>query len=78
MIYDHHARLLPEKLTDLQHDHEHLVISTTHAHLDHHACLKVIIVRGRSAEVQKFSDLLISLKGVQHGQLVMRVPAASS
>jgi len=33
LIYDHHSRLLPEKLMNLQHDHHSLVGCTTHAHL---------------------------------------------
>jgi CopG family nickel-responsive transcriptional regulator len=74
LIYDHHARLLPEKLADLQHDHHELIISTLHAHLDHETCLEVIILRGKSKDVQKLADQLISTKGVQHGRLVMSSP----
>jgi CopG family nickel-responsive transcriptional regulator len=74
LIYDHHSRLLPEKLMDLQHDHHDLIISTTHAHLDHHTCLEVVVVKGPSKRVQKLADLLIGAKGVQHGRLVMSSP----
>jgi CopG family transcriptional regulator, nickel-responsive regulator len=74
LIYDHHVRLLPEKLTDLQHQHHGVVISTMHAHLDHDTCLEVIVVKGASKQVQELADLLISVKGVQHGQLVMTAP----
>jgi len=74
LIYDHHARLLPEKLADLQHDHHELIISTLHAHLDHETCLEVIILRGKSKDVQRLADQLISTKGVQHGRLVMSSP----
>ena len=74
LIYDHHSRLLPEKLMNLQHDHHDLIISTTHAHLDHDVCLEVIILRGESKRVQKLADLLIGAKGVQHGRLVMSSP----
>jgi CopG family nickel-responsive transcriptional regulator len=74
LIYDHHARLLPEKLADLQHDHHGMIISATHAHLDHDTCLEVLIVRGRSKAVQNFADMLIGTKGVRHGRLVMSVP----
>jgi len=75
LIYDHHASGISEKLTDLQHEHHELVVSTSHAHLDHDSCLEVLIVHGKSAKVEKFADLLIGLKGVQHGRLVMTVPA---
>jgi len=77
LIYDHHSRLLPDKLAKLQHDRHDLVIATTHAHLDHHTCLEVVVVRGRSKDVQKIADLLIGTKGVQHGRLVMTSPNAS-
>jgi CopG family nickel-responsive transcriptional regulator len=74
LIYDHHSRLLPEKLMDLQHDHHDLVICTTHAHLDHDTCLEVVILKGESRRVQKLADVLIGAKGVQHGRLVMTSP----
>ena len=75
LIYDHHAHGVGEKLTELQHAFHHLVVSTSHAHLDHDSCLEVLIVHGKSAEVEQFADRLIGLKGVQHGRLVKTVPA---
>ncbi|MGA7292221.1 MAG: nickel-responsive transcriptional regulator NikR [Terriglobales bacterium] len=74
LIYDHHTRLLPEKLADLQHESHAIVISTLHAHLDHKNCLEVVVLRGKSRDVQKLADRLISTKGVQHGRLVMSSP----
>jgi CopG family nickel-responsive transcriptional regulator len=74
LIYDHHASGITEKLTELQHAHHELVVSTSHAHLDHDSCLEVLIVHGKSAQVAQFADRLIGLKGVQHGRLVMTVP----
>ncbi len=75
LIYDHHAHGVSEKLTELQHAHHELVVSTSHAHLDHDSCLEVLIVHGKSARVTQFADRIIGLKGVQHGRLVMTVPA---
>ena len=75
LIYDHHASGITEKLTEVQHEHHELVVSTSHAHLAHASCLEVLIVHGKSAKVEQFADLLIGLKGVQHGRLVMTVPA---
>lgn len=77
LIYDHHSRLLPDKLTKVQHDHHDLVIATTHAHLDHNTCLEVIVVRGKSKHVQRLADQLIGTKGVHHGRLVMSSPTSS-
>jgi CopG family nickel-responsive transcriptional regulator len=75
LIYDHHAHGVSEKLTGLQHANHALVVSTSHAHLDHDSCLEVLIVHGKSARVENFADRLIGLKGVQHGRLVMTVSA---
>lgn len=74
LIYDHHTRLLPEKLANIQHDSHAIVISTLHAHLDHERCLEVVLLRGKSKDVQRLADQLISTKGVQHGRLVMSTP----
>ncbi len=78
LIYDHHTRLLPEKLTDIQHESHEIVISALHAHLDHENCLEVIVLRGKSKDVQRLADRLISTKGVQHGRLVMSSPETVS
>jgi CopG family transcriptional regulator, nickel-responsive regulator len=75
LIYDHHAHGVTEKLTELQHENHDLVVSTSHAHLDHDSCLEVLIVHGKAARVERFADGLIGLKGVEHGRLVMSVPA---
>ena len=74
LIYDHDTRLLPEKLTDIQHDHHEVIISALHAHLDQNSCLEVVVLRGKSRAVQELADRLISTKGVQHGRLVMSTP----
>ena len=71
LLYDHHVRQLSEKLTELQHQFHHWILSTLHVHLDHHNCLEVIVVQGTSAEVQRVADLLIATKGVKHGKLVV-------
>jgi CopG family nickel-responsive transcriptional regulator len=75
LIYDHDAHGVGEKLTQLQHEHHELVVSTSHAHLDHDSCLEVLIVHGKSSAVEQFASKLIALKGVQHGHLVKTVPA---
>ena len=58
LIYDHHASGITEKLTELQHAQHELVVSTSHAHLDHDSCLEVLIVHGKSVQVAQFADRL--------------------
>lgn len=74
LIYDHHAHGVTDKLAEIQHEHHQLIVSTSHAHLDLESCLEVLIVHGKSAQVEQLADRLIGLKGVQHGRLVMTTP----
>src|SRR5688500_9827985 len=69
LVYDHHVRMLSDRLTDLQHDAHHIILSTLHVHLDHDNCLEVIVVKGKSSEVRRVADALISTKGVKLGRL---------
>jgi CopG family transcriptional regulator, nickel-responsive regulator len=71
VVYDHHVRLLEEKLTELQHTHTRLIVSLMHVHLDHDNCLELIALRGPSADVRQFADSLASIKGVKHAQLAI-------
>ena len=75
LIYDHHFRMLPNKLMDIQHGYHDVVIATTHAHLDHNTCLEVVVVKGSGHRVRKLADLLIGAKGVRHGRLVLSSPS---
>lgn len=76
LVYDHHVRQLSDKLTDIQHDFHHAILSTLHVHLDHDHCLEVVVVRGKAAEVRKVADVLISTKGVKHGKLTVTTSGA--
>jgi len=69
LVYDHHKRHLQALLTDLQHDHTDVIVSTLHVHLDHDNCLEVLVVRGDAATIKRMADLLIAAKGVKHGRL---------
>lgn len=75
LIYDHHVRMLNEKLTGMQHEHHHSIVSALHVHLDHDNCLEVLVLRGKSGEVRAIADRLISTKGVKHGRLTITTTA---
>ncbi len=76
LVYDHHVRMLSDKLTDIQHHFHRSILSTLHVHLDHDHCLEVLVVRGKSAEVRRVADALISTKGVKHGRLTITTSGA--
>ena len=71
LIYDHHKRELLNKITDVQHDFQKIIISTQHIHLDHDNCLEIVAIKGSPKEAQKLMDSLKSIKGVKHAALNM-------
>jgi CopG family nickel-responsive transcriptional regulator len=71
LVYNHGARGVAEKLTDLQHDHHDVVLAATHVHLDQRLCAEVIICRGQPLDIRSIASRLRQQKGVLHGALTM-------
>ena len=71
LVYDHHQHHLQDLLTDLQHDHQKIIIATMHVHLDHDNCLEILAVKGDAREIKHLSDEMIAAKGVKHGKLTI-------
>jgi CopG family transcriptional regulator, nickel-responsive regulator len=67
LVYDHHVRELTERLTEFQHQLGEQVRATLHIHLDADRCLEVIVLRGRSDELQRIGERLLATRGVKHG-----------
>jgi len=76
LVYSHEARDLTETLNAIQHEYVDMIISATHIHLDAHNCLEVIIMRGKSGNIQKVSDRLLSTRNVKHGRLLTTTTGA--
>jgi CopG family nickel-responsive transcriptional regulator len=75
LIYDHHVRMLSDKLNDVQHEHYRAILSTVHVHLDHDNCLEVVLVRGKARAIEKLANSLIATKGVKHGRYALTASA---
>ncbi len=71
IIYDHHRPNLTEKVVEVQHHAGSQVLAATHVHLDHHNCLEVVIMKGKSGSIRAVANAILSLLGVKHGQLVV-------
>ena len=71
LVYDHHKPHVQAALTEIQHDHHDLIVSTLHVHLDHHNCLEVLVVRGEAKTIRRIADELLATKGVKHGRLTI-------
>ncbi|MBM4352598.1 MAG: nickel-responsive transcriptional regulator NikR [Deltaproteobacteria bacterium] len=76
LVYDHHELELPRRLTEVQHDHHDLVISTVHVHLDHHNCLEVLVLKGEAGRVRKLGEKLVSTRGIKHGKMTFTTTGA--
>ena len=71
LVFDHHRNDLSQVLNHIQHNNLDIIRSSTHVHIDHNNCLEVIILKGKSSEIRKVTDLLASTKGIKHGKLIM-------
>jgi CopG family nickel-responsive transcriptional regulator len=69
LVYDHHKRDIVKRLTDVQHDYHHAIISTQHIHLDHDNCLEIVAVRGMPGKIDAIIKRLKAVKGLKHASL---------
>lgn len=69
LLYNHHQRMLSERLTEVQHQHHDVILATTHVHLSHEICVELILARGRAGEIRHLADELRTMKGVLHADL---------
>ncbi len=70
LVYDHETHALADKLTDIQHHRFRTITAALHVHLDEHACLEIIALRGTARQIRDLSNQLLAVKGVRYGQLV--------
>jgi CopG family nickel-responsive transcriptional regulator len=68
-IFNHHERALAERLTEAQHAHHDLVLSSMHVHLDHENCLESVMLKGPTPDVRAFADQVRAERGVRFGNL---------
>lgn len=71
LVYNHHVRLLSERLTEIQHELGEQVRSTMHVHLDHDNCIEIIVLRGRSDRICDAATRMLAIRGVTHGGVEM-------
>jgi CopG family transcriptional regulator, nickel-responsive regulator len=74
VTYDHERREMADKLVHMAHDHEGMVLATTHIHLDAHNCLEMSALRGTRSEIRHFAEHVSGLRGVHHGGFLVARP----
>lgn len=73
LVYDHRTHRLGDILADMQHKAQVGINASLHIHLDEHACLEVIVIRGGAEKVHEVAGKLIATKGVENGKLITTV-----
>ncbi|HKQ69430.1 MAG TPA: nickel-responsive transcriptional regulator NikR [Polyangiaceae bacterium] len=66
LVYNHHARELSERLTDMQHELGEKIRASMHVHLNHDYCLEIIVVKGPSDELRRAAARFLAMRGVKH------------
>lgn len=67
--FDHHTRALSNRMTEHQHQHTALVISSMHVHLNHDQCVEAVVMRGKTREVKRLAETMIAETGVENGSI---------
>lgn len=75
LVYDYRKRNLQRKLSDIQHAHYLMVVTSTHVHLEHHNYLEVLLVQGPARELRRLADTLAACKGVKQARLSLTATA---
>ncbi len=73
-VYDQGTRELPKRLANAYQDQHDLTVATMRVGLDHDTCMEVAVLRGVTAEVERFAERIIAERGVRHGRVVV-IPA---
>ncbi len=74
IIYNHHENDVMEKLTEIQHDYNDIIVATLHIHLDKDHCLETVLVRGDAKKIKELTNKISALKGVKQVKLSIMVP----
>ncbi len=73
-VYDQGTRELPKRLAHAYQEQHDLSMATVRVALDHDTCMEVAVLKGKTAEVERFAERIIAERGVRHGRLVT-IPA---
>ena len=68
-IYSRQTRALAQRLSDMQHANHDLIVSTTQVRLDHEHSLESVLLKGATAKVRAFADLVRAERGVRFDSL---------
>ena len=68
-IYDRETRILAQRLSEVQHAHHDLIISTHVMRLDHRHSMESVFLRGETEKVRAFAEQVLAERGVRFGSI---------
>ncbi len=71
LVFNHEKSDILKKSSELQFEYRDVVLSAQGFYLNEQNYMEIISVKGASRRLTEISDKLISIKGIQHGKLVM-------
>jgi len=71
LVFNHEKTDILTKSSDIQFTYKEHILSTQGFYLNDQNYLQIIAVKGPSKKLTEISDKLISIRGIQHGKLVM-------
>jgi CopG family nickel-responsive transcriptional regulator len=71
LVFDHRKTDVLKKSAEIQHEYKNFILSAQGFFLNEQNYLQIVAVKGPSKKLTEISERLISIKGIQHGKLVM-------
>jgi CopG family nickel-responsive transcriptional regulator len=74
-LYRHDVGMVSHRIVHRQHDYLDLIRASAHVHLGEESCLEVLLVEGKSENIQALANRVKTVKGVLFAESVMTSPA---
>ena len=71
VVYDQRAGHYGKNVSNLQHDYHCQIVSSMHTYIDHHNCLELIVVKGKTHRVKKLLKKIKETKGVKDVKFIL-------
>jgi CopG family transcriptional regulator, nickel-responsive regulator len=71
LLYDPHRREIQNQIADIQMIYHQEILSTQRIIIDKSKHMEIIAIKGIASRLTELSDRLITIKGMQDGQLTM-------
>jgi len=71
LTYEFDKNNIQTKLVEIQKSYTDVILSVQHFYISANKILEIIAVKGTSFKLTELSDSLISIKGIEHGKLIM-------